>query len=62
VLRVSPEVAVARRPDDHAGAVRRRATEVFMFDWAATGAAVVDADLPMSQVHRQVSDAVWAAL
>jgi thymidylate kinase len=62
VLRVSPEVAVTRRHDDDADAVRRRATEVFEFDWATTDAVVVDADRPVAEVHRRISDAVWAAL
>jgi thymidylate kinase len=62
VLRVSPHVAVARRHDAEPDAVHRRATEVFDVDWSMTAAIVIDADMPVADVHSEVSAAVWGAL
>jgi thymidylate kinase len=62
VLRVSPDVAVVRRHDAEPEAVRRRATEVFDLDWSMADAIVVDADMPVADVHSQISAAVWGAL
>ena len=62
VLRVAPEVAVRRRPDEDVDVVRRRAIEVYEMDWTGTGAIVLDAELPADQVHAQIANVVWAAL
>ena len=62
VLRVDPEVAVARRPEQDPDFVRRRAAEVWAHDWSDTGATVVDASQPHQAVLEQVHVAVWKAL
>ncbi len=62
VLRVTPEVAVARRPEQDREFVYRRAEEVFGHDWTATGAIVVDADRPQHAVLAEVTAAVWRHL
>jgi thymidylate kinase len=62
VLRVEPERAVGRRPDQDEGFVRRRAAEVFEADWSSLDAVVVDADAPIEPVHRTVEGAIWTAL
>lgn len=62
VLRVSPEVAVTRRPEQDAEFVRSRAAEVHGHDWTGEGAVVVDADRPQSEVLAAVREAVWKSL
>lgn len=62
VLRVSPDVAVARRYDQDAEFVRRRAEEVRDQDWSGPGVAVIDADGDRDEVHAAAHQAVWAAL
>jgi thymidylate kinase len=62
VLRVEPEVAVQRRPEDPECRVRRRAQEILQVDWSETGAHVVDASRPMSELHRELKSWVWTQL
>ena len=62
VLRVDPDLAVARRPEQDADFVRRRAAEVWAHDWSRTEAVVVDASLPQEDVIDGVHAAIWAAL
>ena len=62
VLRVDPEVAVARRPEQDADFVRRRAGEVWTHDWTTTDAVVVDASQSSDAVLDQVHQAIWAAM
>jgi thymidylate kinase len=62
VLRVDPEVAVARRPEQDADFVRRRAAEVWSHDWQSTDGVVIDASQPSEAVLDQVHLAIWAAL
>jgi thymidylate kinase len=62
VLRVDPEVAVARRPEQDPDFVRRRAGEVWTHDWTSTDAVVVDASQPSDAVLDQVHQAIWAAM
>ncbi|HSJ34611.1 MAG TPA: hypothetical protein VLB85_06110 [Acidimicrobiia bacterium] len=63
VMRVDPAVAVDRRPDQDPEFVRRRAEEIYRWDWSGTEAAhVVDSDRPHEEVLGQVRALVWAAL
>lgn len=62
VLRVDPEVAVARRADEEPGFVRPRNQEVWRTDWAASGAHVVDASQPRPDVLAAVKAIVWSQL
>ena len=62
VLRVDPDVAVLRRPEQDADFVRRRAAEVWAHDWAGVDAVVIDASLPQDEVLAEVRNAIWAAL
>jgi hypothetical protein len=62
VLRLDPEVAVARRFDEPSRYVRARNTEVYEADWSGTGAVVVDATLPPDEVLDAVRRAVWERL
>jgi thymidylate kinase len=62
VLRVDPEVAVQRRPEDDSDYVRTRNAEVFETDWSATPAVVLDATRPPEQVLADVRNAIWERL
>lgn len=62
VLRVDPDVAVARRSDEEATYVRTRNTEIYGVDWSATGAVVIDAAQPADVVLAQIRRAVWERL
>ena len=63
VLRVDPEVAVARKQDvDPADFVRPRSAEVFAADWSGTDAVVLDAGRPAEEVLAAARATIWAAL
>jgi thymidylate kinase len=62
VLRVPPDEAVRRRPEQDAEFVRRRAQEVYDTDWSATDAVVIDAGRTKAEVEHAVAAAVWSTL
>ena len=63
VLRVDPDIAVARkRGVDPAEFVRPRSQEVYDADWTGSGVAVVDAGQSADAVLRDVRRIVWAKL
>jgi hypothetical protein len=62
VLRIDPELAVARRPEDDPAYVRSRNGEVFDADWGPANAVVVDASQPPEQVLAAIRNAVWDRL
>jgi hypothetical protein len=62
VLRLDPEVAVARRSDEESGYVRARNTEVRDIDWSPTAATVIDATSPPAAVLDAIRRAVWERL
>jgi thymidylate kinase len=63
VLRVDPDVAVARKQGvDPADFVRPRSAEVYGADWSATEALVLDASQPVDAVFAEARAAVWATL
>lgn len=62
VLRLDPELAVARKPEEPAEYVRTRGRTVWDTDWAATGAQVVDASRPLHLVLDDLKARVWSAL
>lgn len=62
VLRLDPETAVTRRPEDEADYVRRRNGEVYDADWSQTRAVVVDASQPAEAVLAEIRDAVGRLL
>ena len=61
VLRVDPDVAVARRAEQDPEFVRRRAEEVWAADWGSE-AVIVDASRPRDAVRTEVHSAVWQVL
>jgi thymidylate kinase len=62
VLRVDPEVAVARKPEEDPEFVRARWQEVWAVDWDAVGAQVIDAGAPREDVLAALKAHVWQSL
>ncbi len=62
VLRLDPELAVARKPEEPADYVRTRGRTVWETDWTGTRAQVVDASRPLSLVLDDLKARVWPAL
>jgi thymidylate kinase len=62
VLRVEPERAVARKPEEDPEFVLRRNREVWEKDWSASSAQVLDSAQPAGQVLAQLKAHIWASL
>ena len=62
VLRVDPEIAVARKPDEPPDFVRARWREIWEIDWSEVPAEVVDAGQAAPDVLSEVKALVWAEL
>jgi thymidylate kinase len=62
VLRVDPEVAVARKSDESPDSVLRRGAEIWNIDWRAAGAHVIDASQSPEAVARELEQLVWSAI
>jgi hypothetical protein len=62
VLELDPEPAVRRNPDQPAEQVVEGRPELGQTDWSSTGAHVIDASLPFTEVLRQMKSLLWRAL
>lgn len=63
VLRVDPDIAVARKQGvDPAEFVRPRSAEIFAADWSGTRAVVLDASRSADDVLADARSTVWSAL
>jgi thymidylate kinase len=62
VLRVDPEVAVARQPTEPADEIRERWAEVWSIDWERVPAEVVDAGQPREAVLSQLESLIWSRI
>jgi len=62
VLRVDPEIAVARKVEEDPDFVRARSSEVWQADWSDSPAEVIDAGQPKEMVLRDIKRHVWARL
>lgn len=62
VLRIDPEIAVARRTDDDATAARIRCQEIWVSDWQETGAHLIDAGRARNEVLGELKHVVWSRL
>jgi thymidylate kinase len=60
VLKLDPELAVVRRPEEPAEHVRARCRIIWETDWSAARAHVVDASRPLPDVVRQLKTAIWS--
>lgn len=62
VLRLDPEIALKRRPEDSAASVWMRNAEIYNTDWQSLNAHVIDASAPRAQVDAQLRSIVWSQL
>ena len=62
VLRLDPELAVLRKPDEPADYVRARGRAVWDTDWTGTPAHCVDTSRPLPDVLKDLKALVWSAL
>ncbi|HEY0351462.1 MAG TPA: hypothetical protein VGC48_05035 [Gemmatimonadales bacterium] len=62
VLRLPPELAVIRKPDEPADYVRARGQVVWDTDWSGTGAQVVDASRSFPEVLSELKSRLWSLL
>jgi thymidylate kinase len=62
VLRVDPEIAVTRKPDELPEFVRSRWREIWEVDWPTVPAHIVDASRSISEVLSEVKALVWSEL
>jgi thymidylate kinase len=62
VLRVDPEIAVMRKPEEPPDFVRGRWREVWEVDWPSVPGHVVDASRTMEEVLSEVKALVWSEL
>jgi thymidylate kinase len=62
VLRVDPEIAVARKPEEAAEFVRARWREIWDVDWTKVSAHVVDASRPSEEVLALLKSLVWSEI
>jgi thymidylate kinase len=62
VLRLRPEVAARRKTDEDSDYVRARSREVWELDLGGTGAHVLDAARPKSEVLSDLKTLVWREL
>jgi thymidylate kinase len=62
VLKVDPEIAVKRKPEESIVSVRARSKLVWEFDWNNAPAHVLDASLSKNEVLDQIKSLVWEHL
>jgi hypothetical protein len=62
VLRLDPELAVARKPEEPADYVRARGRVIWETDWTGTAAQLVDASQPLADVMLRLKSIVWSTL
>jgi thymidylate kinase len=62
VLRLDPDLAVARKPEEPADYVRARGRVIWETDWTSTGAHLVDASQPLPDVVLRLKSIVWSTL
>jgi hypothetical protein len=62
VLRLDPELAVIRKPEEPADYVRTRGRIIWETDWSTTHAQVVDASQPLPEVLARLKAIVWSLL
>ena len=62
VLRVRPDVAVDRKPEEDAADVRERNAEIWHARWEGSQAHVLDAGRPKDRVLSELKQAIWSNL
>jgi len=62
VLRVNPETAIERKPDEVESFVRERSKEIWELDWPHQGIHVIEADKGKTEVLAEIKQLVWEHL
>lgn len=62
VLRLEPELAVKRKPEEPADYVRRRARVVWETKWSRPSVRVIDASRSLAEVVVDLKNVLWSAL
>jgi thymidylate kinase len=62
VLRVDPDTAVQRKPDEQERHVRERSTEVWRLNWQHTRAHIIEASKCRRDVLAELKELIWAQL
>jgi hypothetical protein len=62
VLRVDPEIAVQRKTNEDASAVRQRSSEIWNLNWEYTDAYVIDASKSEIDVMAELKTLIWSRL
>jgi thymidylate kinase len=62
VLRVDPDIAVARKPEEVPRFVRARSEEIFGLDWGSAPAVVLDGTRDRLSVLAEIKSLVWSRL
>jgi thymidylate kinase len=62
VLRLDPELAVLRKPEEPAEDVRARGRAIWQIDWSGSGAHIIDASQALSDVMRDLKSVIWRIL
>jgi hypothetical protein len=62
VLRLDPELAVARKPEEPNDYVRSRGRTVWEMDWTATRAELIDAGRLLPEVLADLKARIWRSL
>jgi hypothetical protein len=62
VLRLDPELAVLRKPDEPANYVRARVRAACEADWSGSSAEVVDASRTLPEVLADLKSRLWPVL
>ncbi len=62
VIRVDPEIAVQRKTDEDAAAVRARSTEMWELNWEHTSAHIVDGSKSKTEVLAELKALIWSEL
>jgi len=62
VLRLDPELAVQRKPNEPADSVRGRSRIIWETDWRLTEAHVVAASRPLPEILQRLKELLWSIL
>jgi thymidylate kinase len=62
MLRLDPELAVLRKPEEPADDVRARNRAIWQFEWSGSGAHIIDASQSQPEVMRDLKSILWRVL
>jgi thymidylate kinase len=62
LLKVDPEIAVQRKPEESAYSVLSRSKEIWDLDWRQTPAHVIDASKSKEEITTELKTLIWSKL